>query len=164
MVFDMKYLLSLPEGYQDDTLRKWPLLIFLHGGGELGDDLEKVKTNGPPKLVEQGKKFPFILVSPQATIWFQWEPEVLTRLLAGLHQKLRIDRDRVYLTGLSLGGDATWKFALKHPQLFAAIAPICAEGDTSEIWKLRNVGVWAVHGAKDDIVPPAKGKIMVDAN
>ena len=163
MTFDINYLLSLPEGYEKDTLRKWPLLIFLHGGGELGDNLERVKANGPPKMVEQGVKFPFILVSPQATIWFQWEPDVLLRLLAGLHQKLRIDRDRVYLTGLSLGGEATWKFGLKHPGIFAAIAPVCADGDTSEIWKLRNVAVWAFHGAKDDIVPPAKGKRMVEA-
>lgn len=161
LTVEMNYWLSLPEGYNMDSLKKWPLLIFLHGGGECGDDLEKVKVNGPPKLIEQGRKFPFITVSPLATIWFRWEPDMLLRLLAGLHQKLRIDPDRVYLTGLSLGGDATWKLALKQPRLFAAIAPVCAEGDTTELWKLRNVAVWAFHGAKDDVVPPSKGALMI---
>lgn len=163
MRFDMQYLLSLPEGYEKDSLNKWPLVIFLHGGGECGEDLEQVKVNGLPKLIAQGKKFPFITVSPLATIWFGWEPDVLLRFLAGLHQKLKIDPDRIYLTGLSLGGEATWKLALKQPRLFAAIAPVCASGDTSEIWKLRNMSVWAFHGARDDVVPPAKGEAMVNA-
>ena len=62
----VNYLLYLPDGYHQDTVKKWPLLLFLHGSGEKGDDLAKVKKHGPPKLIEQGKKFPFIVISPQA--------------------------------------------------------------------------------------------------
>ena len=72
-VQETHYLLYLPEGYLSDTTKKWPLLIFLHGSGESGADLEKVKVHGPPKLVEQGKKFPFIIVSPQAPPETGWQ-------------------------------------------------------------------------------------------
>src|SRR5277367_4760562 len=87
-IYEARYLLYLPEDYNSDTTKKWPLLIFLHGSGESGNDLEKVKVNGPPKLIEQGKKFPFIVVSPQADdarIGFQ--PEILRGLLSDLKKK-----------------------------------------------------------------------------
>ena len=72
-VLETKYLLYLPDGYDNDTSKKWPLVIFLHGAGEAGDDLDKVKKNGPPKLVEAGKKYPFILVSPHAPPNTGWQ-------------------------------------------------------------------------------------------
>lgn len=163
-VHETHYLLYLPVGYANDTLKKWPLLIFLHGSGECGDDLEKVKANGIPKLIEQGKKFPFIVVSPQApdaTVGFQ--PEVLNGMLNDLKTKYRVDADRVYLTGLSMGGYGTWDFAEKHPEQFAAIAPICSGGPVEKIWKLRHTPVWCFHGAKDDAVPVENSQLMVDS-
>src|ERR1044071_6700756 len=77
----VNYLLYLPQDYARDTSRLWPLMIFLHGSGEAGTDLQKVKTHGPPKLIEQGKQFPFIILSPQAPENEGWEPQVIIRLI-----------------------------------------------------------------------------------
>jgi predicted esterase len=162
-VIETQYLLSLPEGYDQDTTKRWPLMIFLHGSGESGTDLQKVKTHGPPKLIEQGKKFPFIVVSPQAQLPYGWEPENLYKMLQHLKQTLRVDQQRIYLTGLSMGGYGTWALAMKHPEEFAAIAPVCGGGDTTEVWKLRYVPTWCFHGAKDDVVLPIQSEKMVNA-
>lgn len=160
----VNYLLSLPDGYRQDTTKKWPLLLFLHGSGERGDDLEKVKKHGPPKLIEQGKKFPFIVVSPQASRREQgWSTADLYALLQDCKQKYRVDADRIYLTGLSMGGFGTWSLAIEHPEEFAAIVPICGGGDTTNIWKLRNTAVWCFHGAKDNNVPLALSQKMISA-
>lgn len=161
---ETRYLLYLPDGYLSDTTKKWPMIVFLHGSGESGDNLEKVKVHGPPKLIEQGKKFPFIIVSPQqldASAGFQ--AEVLKGMIVDLKKKYRVDEDRVYLTGLSMGGYGTWDLAEKHPEEFAAIAPICGGGDAGKVWKLRHMPVWCFHGAKDDVVNITASQIMIDS-
>jgi len=157
------YLLSLPAGYSNDTTQRWPLVIFLHGSGESGHDVEKVKAHGPPKLVAAGKQFPFILVSPQAQRPPGWEPENLYRLLLDIKSRYRVDNDRVYLTGLSMGGFGTWALAMKHPEEFAALIPICGGGDTSDAWKLRHIPIWCFHGALDKNVPVVLDSQMVRA-
>ncbi len=158
------YLLSLPDGYQNDTAKKWPLLFFLHGSGESGTDIEKVKVNGPPKLVAAGKHFPFIIVSPQAQDPnIGWEPEGLYRLLKYIKQTYRVDDTRVYLTGLSMGGFGTWALAIKHPEEFAAIIPICSGGDSAEAWRLRHIPIWCFHGALDNVVPVSSDQQMITA-
>ena len=160
----VNYLLYLPEGYRGDTLTKWPLLLFLHGSGESGNDLEKVKTHGPPKLIARGKQFPFIVVSPQAAHREAgWSNADLYALLQDCKQKYRVDADRIYLTGLSMGGFGTWSLAMEHPEEFAAVVPICGGGDTTNIWKLRNTAVWCFHGAKDNNVPLAADQKMINA-
>jgi dienelactone hydrolase len=161
-VLETKYLLYLPDGYAADTSQKWPLLIFLHGSGESGTDLDSVKVHGPPKLVEKGKKFSFIVASPQAPPRTGWRVEILKSMLDDLKKKYRVDADRVYLTGLSMGGYGTWNLSTKYPNEFAAIAPICGGGDPREVWKLRYMPVWCFHGAKDDVVPPAASQEMID--
>ena len=163
MVRSVNYLLYLPDGYKQDSSKNWPLMIFLHGSGERGNDLEMVKRHGPPKMIEQGKKFPFIVVSPQAEERHGWDAQELYDLLQNCKQAYRIDPDRIYLTGLSMGGSGTWDLALKHPEEFAAIVPICGGGDTAEIWKLRNMPVWCFHGAKDSSVPIAMDQKMINA-
>jgi predicted esterase len=162
-VQEMHYLLYLPDGYVNDTTQKWPLLIFLHGSGESGTDLAKIKVHGPPKLIEQGKKYPFIIVSPQAPPQTGWQTEVLKGMLDDLKKKYRVDNDRVYLTGLSMGGFGTWNFSVKYPGELAAIAPICGGGDADKVWQLRHTPVWCFHGAKDDVVPPSASQRMVDS-
>lgn len=162
-VMETQYLLYLPDGYLNDTIKKWPLLIFLHGSGESGTELSKVKVHGPPKLIEQGKKFPFIIVSPQAPPNTGWKAEILKGMLDDLKRKYRVDNDRVYLTGLSMGGYGTWDLSQKFPDEFAAIAPICGGGDDSKVWKLRHMPVWCFHGAKDEVVLPVQSQKMVDA-
>ena len=161
-VTETNYLLSLPDNYKNDTTTKWPLLLFLHGSGESGNDIQKVKAHGPPKLADQGKKFPFIIVSPQSA-GGGWDSENLYRLLQSVKQNYRIDDQRIYMTGLSMGGYGTWSLAMKHPEEFAAIAPVCGGGDTTDTWKLRNIPVWCFHGAKDDIVLPSASINMVNA-
>ncbi|WP_276500547.1 prolyl oligopeptidase family serine peptidase [Terrimonas pollutisoli] len=162
-VLETQYLLYLPEQYAVDTATKWPLLIFLHGSGESGTDLDKVKVHGPPKLVEQGKKFPFIVVSPQAPPRAGWKVEILKQMLDDIKKRYRVDNDRVYLTGLSMGGFGTWNLSEKYPDEFAAIAPICGGGNAEQVWKLRHMPVWCFHGAKDDVVPSSASQTMVDA-
>lgn len=163
-VLKINYLLYLPDGYETDKEKKWPLMIFLHGAGERGDDLEKVKAHGPPKLIAQGKTFPMIVVSPQApaTPQFGWNIEVLNALLDDLISRYRIDEDRVYLTGLSMGGYGTWAWATANPERFAAIAPICGGGQPRMARRLKDVPVWAFHGAKDPIVPLRETEVMIE--
>ncbi|MCG2616578.1 prolyl oligopeptidase family serine peptidase [Terrimonas sp. NA20] len=160
---ETRYLLYMPEGYDSDTSKQWPLMLFLHGSGESGTDVQKVKVNGPPMLVEKGKKYPFILVSPQADGRIGWDPIELYDLLTDLKKRYRVDKDRVYVTGLSMGGYGAWKLASQFPQEFAAVIPICGGGDTSTAWRLRNVPVWAFHGGKDDVVLPQQSEQMVAA-
>ncbi|RCH55595.1 hypothetical protein DJ568_06800 [Mucilaginibacter hurinus] len=162
IIRETRYLLYLPDDYMQDTARRFPMMIFLHGSGERGTDLNKVKVNGPPMMIEKGKKYPFIVVSPQAGER-GWEESELYNMLLGIQQKYRVDGQRIYLTGLSMGGYGTWEFAMKHPELFAAIAPICGGADTTDIHTLRNMPVWAFHGMKDDVVPPEQSIRVVNA-
>lgn len=161
-VIETDYLLYLPDNYVADTTVKLPLVMFLHGAGETGNDLEMLKVHGLPRLINEGKKFPFIVVSPQARK-YGWNAELLYSLLQDVFQKYRVDEERVYLTGLSMGGFGTWDLAAKYPRTFAAIIPICGGGDTSTVWQLDKTPVWCFHGAKDNVVPLSSSEQMVDA-
>lgn len=142
---------------------KLPLLLFLHGSGERGKDLEAVKRNGPPRLIAEGRAFPFFVASPLLAKGASWEPYELNALLDELLGTYPIDPDRVYVTGLSLGGYGAWFFATTFPERVAALAPICGWTDPESACRLKNVPVWAFHGAKDDVVPPKESVDMVDA-
>ena len=158
----LQYLLFLPPGYETSA-KSWPLMLFLHGAGESGTNLDKVKTHGPPKLVESTRPdFPFILVSPQSARR-GWQPELLSALLDDIVKNHRVDKDRVYLTGLSMGGYGTWSLAAAHPEKFAAIAPICGGGNPRDAAKLAKLPIWVFHGAKDSTVPIERSKEMVEA-
>jgi predicted peptidase len=160
------YLLYLPKDYGKDPTQKWPVLVFLHGSGESGADLEKVKVHGPPKLIAQGKDLPFIVVSPQAPVFPRrgWDVETLNALLDDVLAKYATDTSRVYLTGLSMGGYGTWAWATANPERFAAIAPICGGGQPRQGARaLRNMPTWVFHGGKDTTVPLQESQDMVDA-
>ena len=110
--------------------QRWPLIFFLHGSGERGDDVEQVKAHGLPKLLEQQPEFPAIVVSPQCprdTAWIA-ETEALDLLFDEITARYAIDPGRIYLTGLSMGGYGAWHYAVLHPQRFAAVVPIFAPG------------------------------------
>ena len=158
------YLLYLPKEYGKEAGKKWPLILFLHGAGETGTNIEMVKKHGPPKLCDQGKEYPFVIVSPQ---WpgpgFGWQSEALGYLLDEVQQKYAIDEDRVYLTGLSMGGFGTWQMAQDFPNRFAAIAPICGGGQPARARRIKNIPIWVFHGAKDPTVPIKASQDMVDA-
>ena len=157
----LNYLLFLPADYEKAE-KPFPLILFLHGAGETGSDLSKVKKHGPPKVVEKKKDFPFIVVSPQAPRR-GWDPQALLALLDEVEAKYKVDKDRVYLTGLSMGGFGTWRLAAVAPERFAAIAPICGGGDPKTVAKLKGLPIWVFHGAKDNAVPLKRSQDMVKA-
>lgn len=162
---DYGYLLSKPEGYDDDKTKKWPLLVFLHGAGERGDNLDALKRHGPPKLIEEGKKFPAVVVSPQCHSGQVWNPHGVKGLVDQVSSAHRIDPTRIYLTGLSMGGFGTWETATEYPDTFAAIIPICGGGGIRilALERVRHLPQWIFHGAKDSVVPAKFSQDMFNA-
>jgi predicted peptidase len=160
-----QFLLYLPKGFSEHPAVRYPLLIFLHGSGESGTDINKVKANGPPKFLDTRPDFPFIVASPQAPdADTGFDLAAMNVLLDQLLQNLPIDKDRIYLTGLSMGGIDAYRWAGERPGTFAAIAPISAAGNTYDACKLKNVPIWAFHGGKDENVKTADGQAMVKAS
>jgi predicted peptidase len=161
LTVQMNYWLYVPPDF--DQHEQWPLLVFLHGAGERGSDLEAVKTHGPPKLIAQGKDFPFVVVAPQCEARVSWQADAVAALVRHAIEKYKIDPKRVYLTGLSMGGYGTWDTAAKHPDLFAAIVPICGGGSPDKVSQHKQIPAWVFHGAKDEVVPLARSQEMVSA-
>ena len=154
--------LHLPTGYHA-TQNAWPLVVFMHGSGERGSDLEVVKFHGPPKALAAGADWPAIVCSPQLEAGARWSPDRLHALLLTLQARLRIDANRVLATGLSLGGMGAWDWAAAYPGDLAAIAPVCGFGDPSEACRALKVPVRAYHGDADTVVPLARQQASVDA-
>ncbi|MEM9674692.1 MAG: prolyl oligopeptidase family serine peptidase [Bacteroidota bacterium] len=159
----LQYLKYLPQNYESDGDRGFPLLLFLHGGGEVGENIELVKKHGPPKLIEQGKDFPCIIISPQNPENKLWDDGALKQILDEIIATHRVDMQRIYLTGLSRGGFGAWRTAIQYPDLFAAVVPICGGGTPSYVSRLKDVPVWAFHGARDRVIPLSKSVEMVEA-
>lgn len=158
------FLCYLPSGFQEET--KLPLLIFLHGAGERGTDLELVKKHGPPKLIDQGEDFPFVVISPQCPLdqWWAMQENIngVTQLTEHIQSEYSVDLERTYLTGMSMGGYGTWAAAASYPDLFAAIIPICGGADLAIAADLKGMPTWAFHGRDDDIVPLIRSEEIVD--
>lgn len=154
---------ALPAGYDAEPARRWPLVVFLHGSGERGDELARVKVHGPPRHVDAGRAYPFILVSPQLEADGSWNPQDLHALRSVLQQRWRVDTARITATGLSLGGKGVWDWAAAHPQDLAAIAPVCGWGDPAAVCQARGVPVRAYHGDADTVVPLARQQAAVQA-
>lgn len=152
LTYRYDYLLHLPPGYDQKAGQKWPLVIFLHGSGEMGTDVNMVKKNGLPHVLETRHDFPFICVSPQSPVR-GWKVDALNALLDDLLKRYHVDEDRVYLTGLSMGGFGTWDWGGSNPERFAALVPICGAASPIRARALKNVPVWAFHGAEDPRVP-----------
>ena len=157
----MDYLLYLPEDYEQKE--SCPLLLFLHGAGERGNDLQLVKKHGPPKLIEQGQQFPFIIVSPQCPEGQWWQTVEVNALLDEIVEKYKVDEDRIYVTGLSMGGFGTWALAAYVPHRLAAIAPICGGSEPYRARVMPHMPIWAFHGGKDTVVPPQRSEEMIEA-
>ena len=159
----LKYLVFLPEGYEENGDEAWPLLMFLHGAGERGDDLERVKVHGPPKVAAAGGDVPFIIVAPQCPLDTWWSVWQVRDLLDEVRAHHRVDDSRLYLTGLSMGGFGTWKMIAEFPDLFAAAVAICGGGDPATAPAMGQLPIWAFHGAKDTVVPLSGSESMVEA-
>lgn len=159
-----RYLVFTPKGFSTERGSKWPLLLFLHGAGERGDSLKQILVNGPPKLTStsQWREYPFVVVSPQARTDSIWSNLALDALIDDVVKRYNIDPDRIYLTGLSMGGYGVWQMAMEFPRRFAAIVPVSSGGVPSGACALKHLSIWAFHGAKDDIVPLDRSQQIID--
>lgn len=153
----LPYLLYRPAA---DSAAHLPLILFLHGRGESGDDLERVKLYGLPAALERGDELPALVVAPQCADASDWEAETgnLGRLLDHVCALERVDAARIYLTGLSMGGRGSWLLALAQPERFAAVACMAsripfAVRPTPDFSPLREMPIWIFHGALDPIAP-----------
>lgn len=160
---EYQFLRYLPPGYAADPQQRWPLVLFLHGAHERGTNIELVKKHGLPKLIAQGRDFPFVVISPQCPAGEWWNVAALDALVEKIASEERIDRDRIYVTGLSMGGFGTWSLAIHNPHRYAAILPICGGGEIQRAWVLARVPTWTFHGDLDDVVPIARTQQMVEA-
>ena len=153
---DLNYLLYFPDEYESSR-KNYPLVLFLHGAGERGDDLEKIKIHGIPKRITEGEVFPFICIAPQCPEEGYWDrPEYVSSLIALVNEvevQHRVDSNRIYGTGLSMGGLGTLAMAIKEPNLFSAVIPICGGADMENIHRLDNLPIWLFHGDRDDVIP-----------
>lgn len=154
-------LLYTPQSFSQEEKKHWPLIIFLHGSGERGNDPNVLKVHSLPKVIDTRNDFPFIVISPQCPDGERWNAEALNAMLDDALTKLPIDTNRIYLTGLSMGGLGVWKFAIAYPDRFAAIAPVCGWSHLEDVEKLKEKPVWVFHGAKDNVVPPNESEKMV---
>ncbi|GAC1614192.1 MAG: hypothetical protein NVS4B7_06090 [Ktedonobacteraceae bacterium] len=156
------YLLYLPKDYDFQQSKRWPLIFFLHGAGERGHNLDLVKTQGLPKKLQSQPDLPFIVVSPQCSLDTSWSTDTLNIALDEILNEYTIDTDRLYVTGLSMGGFGTWHLAMAYPHRFAAIVPICGGGDPDTVCDIKHLPIWVFHGAKDTIVPLTYSEAMVE--
>jgi predicted peptidase len=166
----LPYLLALPKDYKQDDGQRWPLLLFLHGRGERGNDLNLIKEYGIPQQVEMWEDTPFIAVSPQCPTDSDWEAltDTLIAFLDELTANYAVDPQRIYLTGLSMGGRGSWRLAVFQPERFAAIAPVCGRiPDLPEFFDrlswLKHTPIWVFHGAQDPVVPIENSERIVAA-
>lgn len=150
-----KYAVFTPPQYVKDKDHLWPLIIFLHGSAECGVDGIKQTTVGlPPYVARRAMKFPFIVVMPQAQkMWFRGqEAAAIWAILDEVQSNYRVDPDRIYLTGLSMGGIASWELSVLRPDVFAAIVPICGFAPKDYLSNIVDLPTWAFHGALDNNV------------
>ncbi|WBL23062.1 prolyl oligopeptidase family serine peptidase [Zunongwangia sp. HRR-M8] len=162
---DMGYLLYKPEGYKNSK-KDYPLIVFLHGAGERGTDLQKVKVNGPFQYLKDGNEIDAVILAPQCPEGTYWQPDEVAGLIKKIIKEEHIDPSRVYLTGLSMGGYGVWATGGKYPELFAAMAPVCG-AIYRPIYRnaqhLKTMPIWVFHGAMDDVVLPENSNNMVMA-
>ena len=157
------YLLFLPREYQRGT-RRWPLILYLHGGAHRGTDPQRLRQWGLPAVVDRDPSFPFVVLSPQLPAGQLWtDTDALVALLDDVTARYRIDPKRVYVVGHSMGGNGAWFLAYRHPERFAAIAPIAGPGNPWWATRLKDVPAWAFHGDADSVVSVDESRAMVDA-
>ncbi|RAI98481.1 hypothetical protein LX64_04843 [Chitinophaga skermanii] len=161
-----QYMVFMPSTKfkRKGNVDKWPVLFFLHGKGERGDNISLVQNMGIPHMLKGRPQFPFIVIAPQCKGTTKtWDVESLNALYKEVMEKYPVDTSRIYLTGLSMGGNGTWKWAMSNPEKFTAIAPICGYGKPVNPCGLRNVAIWAFHNADDDTIPVSASRTLVNA-
>lgn len=169
----LKYRLLKPETIEEK--KKYPLVIFLHGAGERGDDNKAQLKHGAGEFAkpEVRKKHPCFVLAPQCPKNDWWagsfrgmsgaSGKQVIQLVEKLRKELPIDEKRIYITGLSMGGFGTWELLIQHPDLFAAAIPICGGGNVKAADKLVKIPIWAFHGDADNVVKPDLSRSMIEA-
>ncbi len=178
--FGNGYLVYLPPGYETDTGKRWPLMLFMHGMGDRGDNLLLVVKASPFKMIREKGPLPFIIVAPLLSgspEFFSFPGKYIEGVLDEVAKRYRIDEKRVYLTGLSLGGEAAYRYSLQHPERIAAMASLggmlaihvpqyysreIKELEGVPLSRLRGVAAWQIHGTGDAIVPVQLARRLVD--
>jgi lysophospholipase L1-like esterase/poly(3-hydroxybutyrate) depolymerase len=175
------YRLLTPANY--DPQKKYPLVLFLHGAGERGDDNQQQLKHGAPLFLkpEVREKFPCFVVAPQAPKEKRWadidwssdQPKLAEQVsepmalvlgaIEALQGEFSIDPERLYVTGLSMGGYGTWDLVSRFPERFAAAVPICGGGDKENVTRAKNVPIWAFHGENDPVVKLVRTTELTDA-
>jgi predicted peptidase len=160
----MPYVVYVPRNYTPDT--QLPVILFLHGAGETGSDgLRQVTVGIAPHVLWNSRRFPCLVVIPQTpSNWTGTYVDLALRAADDVIAKYRGDPNRLYLTGLSLGGNGTWNLASKYPERFAALIPICGWGSPVTMApRLASLPIWVFHGDRDSVVPVQKSREMVAA-
>jgi len=164
----LDYMLHLPRGYSKEEPEGYPMILFLHGSGERGDDINQLKRTGLARYSEDHDDFPFIVISPQCNekTWWTRELDSLYALVKHVLGELNIDKKRIYLTGLSMGGFGCWHLAERYPELFAAMIPIASGTEAylrspERVKVLKDLPIWAFHGEKDLVVPVEEIKKLI---
>ena len=165
---ELHALMSFPNGF-DPEKESLPMIVFLHGAGERGSNLDMLKVYGIPKLFSINNEYDgmrVITMAPQCPanmIWADFEPQ-LFKFIEETAKKYNADSDRISLTGVSMGGFATWSFACSHSEFFSAVAPVCGGGMEWRIGEIKiKRPILAYHGDQDPIVYFQSSKDMVDA-
>jgi predicted peptidase len=163
---DGKYILFLPHAYTGTE--KAPLILFLHGAGETGKDgVIQSKVGLGPAIRKNEKSFPFFALFPQSQkrTWKadSTDAQRALAILDKVEKEYKIDGKRIYLTGLSMGGYGTWSLALKYPERWAAIAPVCGGGDPKQADAIKDIPCWCFHGDDDRAVVVGKSRAMMKA-
>jgi predicted peptidase len=161
----LPYRVMKPEGYKKDAKDVYPLVVFLHGAGERGDDNAAQLKHGVADFAREDrrKKHPCFLIAPQCPKNQFWNGDLVLALIDAVAKEFPVDKKRIYVTGLSMGGYATWDLLGRKPDLFAAAIPICGGGDVKKAEKFAKVSIWCFHGDKDGAVKVESSRSMIKA-
>ena len=164
----LNYLLFMPRDTSARVAGKFPLLISLHGIGESGTTLSRLKNDGLPKILDGYETFPFIVVSPQCpstTEWYYDRTDLkVIRLLDSVVARYAVDTNRIYVTGYSMGGIGTLDLAIRHPSRFAALLPCAFRIEPGwDLCIIKDIPMWAFHGQLDDVIPLANAQSVIAA-
>jgi hypothetical protein len=158
--FNLQYLAYKPVTPSEGKL---PVIIYLHDNIAVGTNPDWLRNKGLPLLLEKGKSIPALVVVPQLPdkMGMNWSPAFVNEFVTDAVNRYKVDENRIYLTGFSMGANGAWEYACAHPERVAAIVPIGGWGDPKKVCSMKTVAAWVFHGANDEIVVPQASRNMV---